>query len=86
MALMLQFPNPSGRKWRKPPIAQTVRQLGAGAAHLIDLEALRMEDPYERADDQVEYVTVERAVRKRVPDYEADVLYRFGWRRVENDQ
>jgi hypothetical protein len=42
-----------------------------------------MTDPHKRETTAIPLVTLRRVITKTVPDYEAEVLLRSGWERVE---
>lgn len=77
----LDFPNPSGKDWKREK-TENERKVEAYEAQKLRAEELTMSDPYERAEDEITLVLIERVVRRRVPDYEAEVLLRNGWRVV----
>lgn len=75
------FPNPSGRAWHKERGALDLIRTPEELA----LEDLAMTDPYERDDADIVYIIVEKVVRKRVPDYEAEVLFKHGWQEASDE-
>lgn len=72
---MLEFPNPSGGTWHRKELPRQTAE-----------PARPMADPYERDETEIRYVLVQRLTRKRVPDYEAEVLCRNGWHIIEDTE
>src|SRR5215469_1383890 len=46
---------------------------------VVNLDEIRMEDPYQRKPEKVKMVTCYKITVKEVPDFEEEVLCRNGW-------
>ena len=77
---MLEFPNPSGRDWRREA-TQPAERKRRHTPPVEPLEDLEQRPP----EDETEYVFMERTIRKRVPYWEALVLERHGWTQVPDE-